>query len=389
MVPTSERAVWFLADDGAGVVVPGASPSGAPTSSPSVQPRSSRLAPVASPEASSGPDALEWRTLPVYECDLQIAFVTEGEHTDTRPTGSAEVQVPASLRGGVALFHFPVMPERDPLTGWALGPDGWSCVRHLGADFDTMASGLTIRSAGAGRAAAARCNGFGCPPAVGSNTGRFIAYGSMLSGADSRPISAQFGVPGTTACSYLRPFRAETGSRCRGIPVRTGHHHVPGHTPDGSRWVDFSTRRGGDTVEGAVGVDCDGDGCLPHLIECKLRPEDQTLCEAALQVLLDAERVRAPRVSASLACPGSTAIIRAGDAGDPPGDYLHARAVRSLRGAHDLVLDGVPVASTFAGGNYPSICHGEPDRLWYRVRSVDGERVNGWIARSLVRLAGH
>ena len=48
-----------------------------------------------------------------------------------------------------------------------------------------------------------------------------------------------------------------------------------------------------------------------------------------------------------------------GDAGDPPGDYLHARAVRSLRGAHDLVLDGVPVASIFAGGNYPAICHGD------------------------------
>ena len=325
----------------------------------------------------------------MYECELEVAFVTEGEHTGTRPTGTAEVQVPASLRGGVALFHAPVMPERDPLTGWALGPDGWSCVRHLGADFDVMASGLTIRSAGAGRAAATRCNGFGCPPAVGSSTGRYVAYGSKLSGGDAASIATQYGVPGTTACSYLRTFRTETRARCRGIPVRTGHHHVPGHTPDGSTWVDFTATRDGDTVAGAVGVDCDGDGCLPHLIECKLRPEDRALCDATLQVMLDPERVRVPRVSASLACPGTTAIIRAGNAGDPPGDYRHARAVRSLRGAHDLVLDGVPVASIFAGGNYPAICRGEPDRLWYRVRSVDGERVNGWIARPLIRLASH
>ena len=380
MVPTSERAAWFLASDGTIGAAPTASPSAAPASSPDG-------APAASPDLSSDPDALEWRTLPVYECDLQIAFVTDGEHTGTRSTGRAQVQVPASLRDGVALFHSPVMPERDPLTGWALGPDGWSCVRHLGADFDTMGSGLTIRSAGAGRSAAASCNGFGCSPEVGSSTGRFIAYGSTLSGGDRAPIATQYGVPGTTACSYLRPFREETGARCHGITIRTGHHHVPGHTPDGSTWVDFTTSRGGDTVAGAVGADCDGDGCLPHLIECKLRPEDRALCDATLQVMLDPERVRVPRISASPACPGSTAIIRAGDSGGPPRDYLHARAVRSLHGTHDLVLDGVPVASISASGNYPAICHGDPDRLWYRVRTVDGDRVNGWIARPLIRLA--
>ena len=380
MVPTSERAAWFLAADAAAAITPDASPSTDPGSSPTL-----------GPPPSTDPDALEWRTLPVYECDLQIAFVTEGENTGTRRTGSAEVQVPASLRNGLALFHAPVMPERDPGTGWALGPDGWTCVRHLGADFDTMVSGLTIRSQGAGRAAAATCGAFGCRPAVGSDTGRYIAYGSQISGADTRPISAQYGVPGTTACTYLRPFRLEVGSRCHGIPTLPGHHHVPATTPDGSNWVDFSTARGGDTVVGAVGVDCGGDGCLPHLIECKLRPEDRALCDTTLQVMLDPGRVRVPRIAASLACPGAgaAALVRAGDAGDPPGDYRHARVVRTLRGAHDLVLDGVPAASIFAGGHYPAVCHGDADRLWYRVRSVDGDRVNGWIAQPLIRPASH
>jgi hypothetical protein len=53
------------------------------------------------------------------------------------------------------------------------------------------------------------------------------------------------------------------------------------------------------------------------------------------------------------------------------------------------VIDAVPVASIFAGGNYPAVCHGDADRLWYRVRSVDGDRVNGWIARPLVLPATH
>ena len=325
----------------------------------------------------------------MYECDLQIAFVTDGEHTGTRRTGTAEVQVPVSLRSGLALFHAPVMPERDPLTGWTLGPDGWTCVRHLGADFDTMVSGLTIRSPAAARAAASGCGAFGCAPAVGSSAGRFIAYGSQLSGPGTSPVATQFGVPGTTACTYLRPFRLDQGSRCRGITTAPGHHHVPGETPDGSTWVDFTTARGGDTVAGAVGAACGSDGCLPHLIECKLRPEDRALCDATLQVMLDPARVRVPRISASITCPGSVALVRAGDAGGPPGDYVHAHIVRSLRGAHDLVVDSVPVASIFAGGHYPAACHGAADRLWYRVRSVDGDKVNGWMARPLVRPAGH
>ena len=290
MVPTAERAAWFLATDATTTVAPGASPSAGPAASPD-------LSPGPSLEPSSDPDVLEWRTLPVYECDLQVAFVTEGESTGTRRTGSAEVRVPASLRGGLALYHSPVMPERDPLTGWTLGPDGWTCVRSLGADFDTMASGLTIRSQAAARIAAARCGGFGCAPAVGSDSGRFIAYGSMLSGTGTSPAATRYGVPGTTACSYLRPFRVEEGSGCHGIPIRTGHHHVPGHTSDGSTWVDFTTTRGEDTVAGAVGVDCSGNGCLPHLIECKLRPEDRALCDATLQVMLDpGSRAIAPGV---------------------------------------------------------------------------------------------
>ena len=221
--------MWFLASDRTGGGRPGVLAIDRAGSSPDVRPV---------PRPSHRPTRTRWSggPLPVYECDLQIAFVTDGEHTGTRPTGSAEVQVPASLRGGLALFHAPVMPERDPLTGWALGPDGWSCVRHLGADFDTMASGLTIRSAGAGRAAAASCNGFGCPPAVGSDTGRFIAYGSKLSGGDTSSIATQYGVPGTTACSYLRPFRAEDGVA---MPRHPGPHRPPPRAGPHSGWLDL------------------------------------------------------------------------------------------------------------------------------------------------------
>ena len=274
------------------------------------------------------------------------------------------------------------------LTGWSLGPDGWTCVRHLAGDFDAFASGLTIRSAGAGRAAAADCGAFRCDPAVGARSGRFIAYGSSGSGGFEDPAAIDHGVPGTTACAYHRRYRSEGYTECRGVAARDGRRDVPRRTADGSVWLGFSRARSGDTVVGAVGIDCDSEGCSPHLIECKLRPEDRALCRQTLQVMLDPDRVRVPRVDASLACPGSVTLIRAGTGSAPPEDYRRARVVRTLRGDHDLVVDGVPRASLGAGGVYPRVCGGGPDRLWYRVRSVDGDRVAGWIAMPLVEPTG-
>lgn len=368
MVPTDERAVWFLATDGAAVAID-PEPSLVPHRSP-----------------TSDPDALTWRTLPVYECELLILFTTDGETSSTRRTGSARVRVPASLRGGLALYHSPVERQNDPLSGWSLGPDGWTCVRYLAGDFDAAVSGLTIRSASAGRAAAADCGAFGCDPTVGARTGRFIAYGSSSSGGfEGTPVDN--GVSGEAACAYHRRFRSTDPAQCRGITARDSERNVPRRTPDGSVWVDFSRGRGGDTLVGAVGIDCAGGSCLPHLIECKLRAEDRTLCEQTLQVMLDPDRVQVPRVAATLACPGSVTLVRAGSDGAPPVDYPRARAVRTLRGDHDLVVDGVPVASLGSEGDYPRVCHGRPDRLWYRVRSVDGDRVNGWMAKPLVRPA--
>ena len=93
-------------------------------------------------------------------------------------------------------------------------------------------------------------------------------------------------------------------------------------------------------------------------------------------------------MDATLACPGSVTLIRAGIGSAPPEDFRHARVVRTLRGDHDLVVDAVPVSSVGTRGAYPRICGGGPDRLWYRVRSVDGDRVNGWIAMPLVRPVG-
>ncbi|MCY7417461.1 MAG: DUF4397 domain-containing protein [Chloroflexi bacterium] len=106
-----------------------------------------------------------------------------------------------------------------------------------------------------------------------------------------------------------------------------------------------------------------------------------------LAVRGDATAMRVEPASAQLACPGSVAIIRAGTVGGPPLDYTSAAVVRSLRGEHHLIVDSVPVATT--GARYPALCGQPSDRLWYRVRSVDGARVNGWIAMPLPVVFGH
>ena len=391
MVPTADRAVWFLASDGASEpdVTPSASPAASASPTPSTSPAPSatptarptpRPTPTLTPTTrpSTASDALEWRSLPVYECGLSIAFGGDDRPSVTRPFGAAAARIPASARRGLALFHYPVVADYDSTTGWALGPDGWTCDRFLLGDVDGSRSTLAIHSAGSTQ------------PAIGSRGGRYIAYATTESSdftASGDTVVTSYGVPGTTACAYFRRLRTQEPAICRGVRARTGDRSVPRRSADGTTWLGFSTDRGGDRVLGATGIDCDTDGCLPHLVECKLRPEDRALCRATLQVMLDPDRVRVERASAHLACPGSVAIIRAGTGGRPPEDYSSAAVVRTLRGEHDLIVDSVPVATT--GIRYPALCGQPSDRLWYRVRSVDGARVNGWIAMPLLVVFGH
>ena len=238
MVPTEERAVWFLADDASPAIAPDASASPGPSI---VAGTVDRPATVDRPEprSTADPDALAWRVLPVYECELMIAFTTDVESTSTRLTGSAGSGA-CLTTGRAGAVPLPRDARGDPLSGWALGPDGWTCVRHLAGDFDTSVSGLTIRSAGAGRAAAAACGAFGCDPAVGARTGRFIAYGSSA-GVASRTQPPSTMVPRarprapTTGGSGRRATPNAAGSRpamgdamCRGAP-RTGRSGWASH----------------------------------------------------------------------------------------------------------------------------------------------------------------
>jgi hypothetical protein len=315
----------------------------------------------------------------VAECGLDVAFGDErGPGRSTRRTGSAEALLPPSLPDALVLYHYPTLEE--PLTGWALGRPGWRCERSLLGDMDASLSLLTVLP----RGDRATCTSFRCGEgAVGSRRGRYLAAASVTRVPSADGV-AEHGRPGRVACTYSAPYRSAATAECRGVPTRsaTGDPIEVGETT----WSRFATRRGGGPVRGAVGVTCHGTTCEPTLIECRLRPTDRELCDAAIEVMVDPSRVRMDQVDATLACPRSVAYVRAGSRGGPPLAYPEARIVRTLRGDHELVVDAVPSSSI--GVRYPAVCGGRSDRLWYRVRSVDGDAVNGWIAAPLIAIAG-
>ena len=208
MVPTSERAVWFLAVD--------ASLDGRTRSGPQ----------------RSDPDALAWRTLPVYECELMVLFTTDGETSSTRRTGSARVRVPASLRGGLALYHYPVTTGGRSADGLGPGarwldlrPPSGRRLRRLRQRPDHP---LRRRGSG-GRGRLRRRSGvtlrWELDPAGSSRTDRAAAVASRTQPPSTTAFRARPRAP-TTGATDRRATRSAAGS-----PRATADAMCPGAQP--------------------------------------------------------------------------------------------------------------------------------------------------------------